>query len=290
MSEVHYSIKDLENLTNIKAHTIRIWEQRYNILEPLRTETNIRFYLDEHLKKLLNVNLLYNSGYKISSIAKLSNEEFIKTVKNVIEQDSSSKKEKNLIEGILEFDSKKIFNLLQENCEQTGLEDVYENIISPSLKKIGELWQVNTINVAHEHFYSNILRDFIISETLKINNPPTKDAVVLFLHENERHELSLLFTQYLLKANGYHCIYFGQQLPLSDLKSALDKINPTYVISSFITQITTDRFKEIIDDICEVANPKKLILNGFTAVKFKNEISKNIHVLTSTKSLKNIFV
>lgn len=290
MSEVHYSIKDLENLTNIKAHTIRIWEQRYNILEPLRTETNIRFYLDEHLKKLLNVNLLYNSGYKISSIAKLSSSELIDAVKEIIEKDSRGNKEKIIIEGILEFNAKKIVNLLEKSTADNGLEDVYETIISPSLKMIGELWQVNTINVAHEHFYSNILRDFIISETLKIKTSPSKETVVLFLHENEKHELGLLFTQYYLKLKGYNCIYFGQQLPINDLKSALIEIKPKYVISSFITQITKERFKSIIDEICEVTKSKNLILNGFTATKYKNEISNNIRILTSTKTLKKIFV
>lgn len=165
---IRYSIKDLENYTEIKAHTIRIWEQRYNLLSPKRTDSNIRYYSHQDLKKILNINLLYLNGLKISKIAKLSENEITEQAKQIIVEKSVSGNEEvdTLLIAITSMDAEEIRRLLWQYDGQFDLRELYKNIIVPLLVKMGELWQTNSLSVAHEHHFSNILRDFYI---VKIN-------------------------------------------------------------------------------------------------------------------------
>ena len=161
MASLRYSIKDLENFTQIKAHTIRIWEQRYGLLEPKRTDTNIRYYSEDDLKKILNINLLYNSGYKISKIALLSEEEIIEEAKSFIlvtETDKQSEIDA-ITMLILDFNGSAIKKALGVELAKTKLDNMYEDIVIPLLNKIGQLWQVNSINIIHERYFSNIFRE-----------------------------------------------------------------------------------------------------------------------------------
>ena len=207
-----YSIKDLENFTGIKAHTLRIWEQRYNLLEPNRTPTNIRYYTDRDLKKILNVNLLYNNGYKISKIASMSGDQILEKATELLysQPDSSDDHVEYFIRMIIELDEPAIMERMNALAEQVGVIEFYTGTMIPLLQRVGELWQLDTITVSHEHFFSNILRDFFIRETSKIASPiEAKGRVVLFLHEREMHELSLLFYYYVLKSRNYECYYLG---------------------------------------------------------------------------------
>ena len=163
MTEIRYSIKDLENFTQIKAHTIRIWESRYGLLTPSRTDTNIRYYGEEDLKKILNINLLYTSGLKISKIAALTELEIISNSKALIlEEDTDKQSEIDMLTVmILAFDGDAIKYYLDERLEKEELEDLYITVVIPLLEKIGQLWQVNSIDIIHEHYFSNIFREFI---------------------------------------------------------------------------------------------------------------------------------
>ena len=192
MIEVRYSIKDLENFTGIKAHTIRIWEQRYGLFVPKRTETNIRFYNEEDLKKILNINLLYTDGIKISKIAQLDYTEIREKAKYIIENRNVEEVPEinELIIAILEFDKTKVKDIL--NNHPNGIFNQFSVIIIPFLAKIGELWQVNTIEVVHEHFFSNLYREFIISNINNLDSTDTNEKkALLFLHEEEQHEFSI---------------------------------------------------------------------------------------------------
>lgn len=202
MSDLRYSIKDLENFTKIKAHTIRIWEQRYGLLTPKRTETNIRYYSENDLKKILNINLLYNSGYKISKIAMLSEHEIIDNAKSIILSSNNENQSEidKLTLLILDFKGHKIKSYIEDLLKESTLDEVYESVFLPLLQKIGELWQVNSISVIHEHYFSTIFRQQLISEINEIKTPidPLKTAV-LFLHDNEEHEFGILMYCYLLR-------------------------------------------------------------------------------------------
>ncbi|MFT5778616.1 MAG: DNA-binding transcriptional MerR regulator, partial [Crocinitomicaceae bacterium] len=264
MANLRYSIKDLENFTQIKAHTIRIWEQRYGLLIPKRTDTNIRYYSEDDLKKILNVNLLYTSGYKISKIAQLSEEEIIEESKSLIlvtEVDKQSEIDA-LTMLILDFKGSEIKEVLDLELATNKLEDVYEKMVLPLLKKIGQLWQVNSINIIHEHYFSTIFREFLIAniESIKTKRDPLKRAL-LFLHDNEEHEFAILIYYYLLRQNGYDCHYFGQNVPVKEINSAFTQINPQLVVSTFTAKISEKNFKKIETVLLEMSKKSQVIVS-----------------------------
>ena len=285
---IRYSIKDLENYTEIKAHTIRIWEQRYNLLSPKRTESNIRYYSHEDLKKILNINLLYLNGLKISKIAKLSEEEITEHAKKVIVDKSVSgnKEVDTLIIAITSMDADKIRKLLWEYDKQFNLRELYKNVIMPLLIKMGELWQTNSISVAHEHHFSNILRDFYI---LKINAlvPEKKNgkSVILFLPEHEEHELSLLYFQYLLKDAGFNCIYLGKNVPLVDLETSIEQVKPDMIISNLITRIKGKNVKKFFNELIQRSRGVEIRISGSFTNEILKEIPSDIRIITSEKGL-----
>lgn len=282
MSENRYSIKDLENFTQIKAHTIRIWEQRYNMFEPKRTDTNIRYYNDSDLKKILNINLLYNHGYKISKIAALPEPEIINVAKEIImkgESDFQSDID-HLILSILEFDKTSIISRLETRAEELSIEGLYDKIIIPTLLKIGELWQVNSFEIIHEHFFSNLLRDFLINKIHSLeNSTDVLRSAVLFLHEEEEHELSLLMYHYLLKRKGYKCHYFGQNVPIAEVDFAVEKINPQMVVSVFVATVKEKVFGSIMTHLAEINKSSQVVISGSQLDSYPELIPKGIQVV-----------
>lgn len=291
MEEVRYSIKDFENFTKIKAHTIRIWEQRYGLLEPKRTSTNIRYYEDEDLKKILNIKLLYENGFKISKIAKLSQAEFIQQVKQVIEQEEIEFNSTidDIILNITSFHEENIRKTLCDFRDSIGMEKLYTDIIIPVFVKIGKLWQVNTIDVCHEHFFSNIYKFFIISslESLPLNTTASKKAV-LFLHDFEEHEFSLLMNAYILRKSGVKTYYFGQKSPLEDLEVIIGRIEPDFVLSSFIRVLSEKEFEELVAQIESISGKHKVIINGEQAYRYKSQVPVGFELIQSVQDLKTI--
>lgn len=291
MSGNKYSIKDLENFTLIKAHTIRIWEQRYNLFEPKRTDTNIRYYNDDDLKKILNINLLYNHGNKISKIAALTDPEIISFAKEIIMENHSDFQSDIdfLIVSILNFDKTSINNTLNEKIEELSMEGVYDKIIVPTLMKIGELWQVSSFEIIHEHFFSNLLRDFIIKKTNELNN--SSDIVksaVLFLHAQEQHELPLLMHQFILTRNGYACHYFGQNVPIEEINFALEKIKPQMVVSVFVAQVKEKVFQSLMNNLEEINKTSQVVISGGQLENYPDLIPKDIHVVKTFKQITNL--
>jgi len=279
MSKLQYSIKDLENFTKIKAHTIRIWEQRYGLLEPSRTNTNIRYYSENDLKKILNINLLYNSGYKISKIALLNENEIIANAKSIILNSTSEHQSDidKLILLILDFNGSKIEEFILEACKNTSLVEVYKNIFLPLFQKIGELWQVNSINVIHEHYFSNIFRQFLISEIQKLKVKPNKSKrALLFLHDSEEHEFGILVSNYILKANSFQCHYLGQKSPINEVSSAIDQIKPNLVITTFTTKISEKYLDKITKLLDEISTNRTVMVSGSQLNNMKAQFNKNI--------------
>ena len=232
-----YKIKDIEVLTGIKAHTIRIWEKRYGILEPERTDTQIRTYNDRDLTHLLNISMLNKSGYKISKIAGLSNEEIAELVWNLKYNDVENADEK-LVLALVELDEKLFNDTLNHLIALHGLEKAFSDIIIPFLERIGVMWIVGTINPAQEHFISNLIRQKVIGEIDKLPIPQqSSEKIMLFLPEHEWHELGLLFYQYTLRKNHVNTIYLGQSLPYDSLILAVEKVQPTAILTSWLTAV-----------------------------------------------------
>ncbi len=285
---VRYSIKDLENYTEIKAHTIRIWEQRYNLLTPQRTDSNIRYYSNEDLKKILNINLLYLNGLKISKIAQLSESEITSKAKEIVVSNSESghKEIDTLIIAIAEMNADEIRRLLTTYDEQFSFRTLYSTIIIPLLIKMGELWQTNSISIAHEHHFSNILREFYILKTNLLNPKKTRNkTALLFLPEHEEHELTLLYFQYLLKEEGFHCIYLGKQVPLDDLAQTVDQIKPDLVITNLIARIQTKEVPHFFTRLLESCKQSEIRLAGSFVAEIREYIPQEIIIVSSEKEL-----
>lgn len=284
-----YSIKDLENFTKIKAHTLRIWEQRYALLSPERTATNIRYYSDKDVKKILNINLLYQNGYKISKIAKLQEKEIFQIASDILKSsDVSDRDEINgFIENILDLNEAAIVEGLARINDDVGLEKLYPDVLIPLLEKIGTLWQVDAISVSHEHFLSNLLREFLITEITKLPaSKVAKGKVILFLPEHEKHELSLLFYYFLLKKRNYDCYYLGQSVPMKDLKSFAKEVQPDYLISSLIAELSESEFQELFEGFAEAADLSKFYIGGYQMLKNNIKLNSKVNILKGIEDFK----
>lgn len=215
-----YSIKELEKLAGIKAHTIRIWEKRYNLIEPHRTNTNIRYYTDSDLKKILNVAVLYRHGIKISSIAKLNERELKEEIISVsTTSHSSDTLIDSMILSMIDLDEYKLEAMIDKSILKIGLKATVTDVLYPFLEKVGILWQSGDVYPAQEHFVSYLIRQKIIAATDHISNTfnPEGKKFLLFLPEGEWHEIALLFAQFLIREANHEVIYLGQSVPYSDV-------------------------------------------------------------------------
>lgn len=229
-----YSIKDLENISGIKAHTIRIWEKRYNILEPLRTETNIRLYDAANLQKLLNITLLHNHGYKISKISQHPSEKIPSLVKDIVTIKTFKSHAINAFKmAMLDFDQNKFYEAYEELLTDKSFTDIFKEIFIPLLNEIGFLWQTNTITAAHEHFISNLIKQKLCAEIDKVlkSQKIIEDQVfILFLPSQEAHDLGLKYLSYEIAKNGYAFLYLGENIDINDLKKIATQFdNPVFL-------------------------------------------------------------
>ncbi|MBT8220837.1 MAG: MerR family transcriptional regulator [Bacteroidia bacterium] len=237
-----YSIKDLEKLSGIKAHTIRIWEQRYSLLHPKRTDTNIRYYLEDDLKLLLNVALLNRNGYKISKIAKLTHEEIIRKVEEISSNTTEQLSQVDaLTMAMIEMDEYKFDRIITANIHQIGFERTVIEVIQPFLEKLSVLWLTGSVNPCQENFITCLIRQKLL---VAIDNEPVSlgsdvKKFVLFLPENVNQELSLLLLQYLIKARKHRVIYLGNGIHPDDLSQVAEIVKPDYfftIISEFFNE------------------------------------------------------
>lgn len=230
-----FSIKDLENLSGIKAHTIRIWEKRYNILEPMRTDTNIRLYDIENLQKLLNITLLHSHGYKISKISKFPAEKIPQLVKDIITDKSAKSHALTVFKmAMMNFDQGLFLNTYNELLTEKSFSVVFNEVFIPLLNEVGILWQTGTITPAHEHFVCHLIRQKLLSniEKLQLQEPTSNDKVfVLFLPQNEIHELALIYLNFEILSKGYKTVYLGQSIPIENLKVFSEYFEKTIFVS-----------------------------------------------------------
>ena len=240
-----YSISDIEGLIGIKAHTIRAWESRYNLVPPKRTPTNIRFYDEDDLKLLLNIVTLNGKGYKISRIAKMSKQQISEMVTQFkSDWNNDAVQVLHLSDATLKYDEVAFAEILSGCINEMGLTKTMDLVLFPFMKKVGMLWQTGAIDPSHEHFASNLIRDRIIVEIDKVVKPEKENPkrFLLFLPEVEMHETGLLFARYLLKKCGMDTLYLGQEIPYSDVKKVIGSYQPDY---AFIVLTSLNLGKDI---------------------------------------------
>jgi DNA-binding transcriptional MerR regulator len=246
-----FSIKNLEHLSGIKAHTIRIWEKRYNLFEPERTDTNIRLYNLENLQKLLNVTLLYNNGYKISKIASFSSQEITENVHKLTINKNADDWSIGLFKlAMINFDQRLFTKTFNDLLEQFTFSEVFKNVFVPLMNELGVLWQTNSISPSHEHFITSLVKQKIhaMCEDLQQKSTRRTDRrFVLFLPDNEIHELGLLYLQYEVLNNGFQCVFLGQSVPIESLSNLVDIGEPITFITYFTIEPTQDKIKAYLN-------------------------------------------
>jgi DNA-binding transcriptional MerR regulator len=234
-----FTIKDLENLSGIKAHTIRIWEQRYNFLKPCRTETNIRYYCSEELKTILNISLLNKYGFKISHINRMSDQELRSKIISLT--DTGARQERlinDLIAYMIEMNVERLDQVLDNYVQTHGIERAITQIIFPFLHRIGILWITNHIQPAQEHLVSNIIRrKLIVGIESVVSIRQVKQTVLLFLPEGEYHELGLIYVHYLLRTRGARVLYLGADTTLTDVEFVVKHKRPD-LLYTHLTSVT----------------------------------------------------
>lgn len=251
-----FSIKDLENLSGIKAHTIRIWEKRYQVLEPMRTDTNIRLYDLSNLQKLLNITFLHEYGYKISKIASLPETEIPALVKQIVSSKNAKNHAINAFKmAMMNFDQQLFLNTYNWLAEEKSFREIFHQVFLPLLDEIGLLWQTDTISPANEHFISYLIRQKIIlnSEKLQFLDPTKQDKVfVLSLPVNEIHELGLMYLHYEILLQGYKSIYLGESMPIHNLKDLKKHFSSIVYVSCLTVKPDRDEVNAYVQEMTDV--------------------------------------
>lgn len=273
-----FTIKDLENLSGIKAHTIRIWEQRYSFLKPQRTNTNIRYYSNDDLKTILNISILNKYGFKISHINKMSAADVQARVAELNIAGAQLQRIVNeLIQSMVDLDTIAFEKVLEKQISTNGIEKTIIKIVFPFFERIGILWQTGHINPAQEHLTSNIIRQKLIvgidqaKPILKVNK-----SFLLFLPEREHHELGLLLVYYLLKKRGAEVSYIGANVPLKDAQFVAEAKRPDYVYIHLTSTSPGFIFPKFLSSIVEKIPKPKLIISGYPTAGYKKTLPKNV--------------
>ena len=285
-----YSIKDLEKLSGIQAHTIRIWEKRYRLVTPQRTDTNIRVYSDDDLKRLLNVAVLNHNGLKISKIARLNDVEIKDKIINLSSDLSDSAGQlDSLVVAMVELDESKFESNINNLIDQIGFEETFVKVVYPFLSKIGVLWQTGNINPSQEHFASNIIKRklFVAIDQLSLNTSASA-KFIFFLPEGEFHELGLLFYTYILKKNGLFPIYLGQSVPFEDLIAVQNAYDAEFMFTLLTTSLQDISYPEYLNKLSKTFKKQRIFVAGEQTVRLEIKRSSNITRVKSPDHLKEI--
>jgi DNA-binding transcriptional MerR regulator len=281
-----FSIQEISTLTGIKAHTLRIWEQRYNILKPKRTSTNIRFYDDDDLKLLLNISVLNNEGHRISQIAKLTDEEInARVVEYASHSNDLTVHLQALTSATLNLDEASFERILFTSIQQIGMERTMSEVIFPFMKKIGQMWMSGSIQPAYEHFISNLIRQKLIvaiDGQVRISQKNPRKFLI-FLPEGETHELGLLFANYMIRSRGHIAVYLGQSTPLVDLEKVSIKFQPDFLFMTLTAGRLRKPLNEYISALIAKFPVAKLILTGQYAISQKENLPEDTLLIESTE-------
>ena len=281
-----YSIKDLERLSGIKAHTLRIWEQRYKIVEPKRTPTNIRYYSDDDLRRILNISLLNQNSFKISHIAKMTDDEMFAEVIRLTGSDSSINSQIDILTlCMVEVDEERFEKVMSGNILRHGFEKTMVNIIFPFLEKVGYMWMTGTINPAQEHFISNLIRQKLIVaiDGQVINNTSKEGSYMLFCPEKEFHEIGLLFMNYLLRTRKCKTIYLGAAVPMDDVELIYDIHKPAYLLVHITIVPDGWDIQQYVEELAKKFPQSTLLISGQALSAYDLALPKNATYIDSTE-------
>lgn len=272
-----YSINVLAQLSDIKAHTIRIWEKRYNLFDPDRTSTNIRYYNDEQLRKLLNITILYENGLKISNIAKLSDNELFRKAGELSQAQNNEKTEiAKLVIGMMSFNEAQFSEIIHQAYQKFGVWRTFAEVIYPFLHRVGILWMTDSISTTHEHFVSNIIRAKLLQESIPATGNARPRNFLLFLPEGEWHELGLLFYNYLIRNRGHRVIYLGQSLPLSDIEAVIKRFPDIELFGLTTVKMLAGDFRRMLEELVERYPNQRIYFAGKQIATFKGKVPKNL--------------
>lgn len=278
-----YSIRDLEHLSGVKAHTIRIWEKRYGLLSPDRTDTNIRYYSDSDVRKILNVAMLIKNGYKISHIASFDESKIQAEVIRINRQSSDPNKYiDQLMMLTVNLDSLGFEQLLDSIIREIDFRKTMEEIVFPFFERIGVLWQAGSIFTAHEHFVSNLIRNRLIREAGKFSNDDSERLILFFLRENEWHELGLLYLNYLAAQAAFRCVYMGQSLPFDDLSNLLSAGKYDFICTSFVHAMEKPELEQYLVNLSLAFNSGKILVSGRQLGLNKPKLPSNVSIVKSS--------
>ena len=286
-----FTIKDLENISGIKAHTIRIWEKRYDLLKPKRTSTNIRYYSNDSVQKLLNIVLLNNNNFKISKIAKMSEEELVLQSRELAFSSGINDEAINSFKlSMFQFDKVLFNNTYNKLLHKKTFREIFKDVFIPFLNHIGLLWQTDTLLPAHEHFISNLIAQKIQinTEKLQYSVSNSNKTYVLFLPENEIHELGLLYLNYELVLRGHHTIYLGQSLPLNNLDYFFKNGREICFITSMTVMPYDDKIESYfneIDTILKDKNHQLIAIGRKTNLVNNKQFNSKIELYDSVSEL-----
>lgn len=286
-----YSIKDLELLSGVKAHTLRIWEQRYDFLKPHRTDTNIRYYTDEELKSVLNISLLNRHGLKISRIAHLSAQEISNKVLDIsVQKQEPDVLLDSLIHSMIEFDENRFEKVLSQAITKHGFELAFSDVLFPFMVRAGVLWSTGTIRPAQEHFISNLLRRklCVAIDSLVVQRNANTRKFVLFLPEGETHELLLLYTEYLLRKHNHEVAYLGNSVPFDDIDFVEKTFKPDCLLTYFTIPFLDVPLQTYVDSLSSAFPNCKIVVGGAQLELNECKLPLNVTRLSSFADLQQV--
>lgn len=284
---VVYSINDIEKISGVKAHTLRIWEKRYGIIQPKRTESNIRYFLDDDLKHVLNIALLNKNGIKISKIAKMPLDEILRMAAELSAVHSQHEDQlDSLTLSLLELNESKFDRIVESYIDQRGFEVTMLEVIYPLLDKLGLMWMTGSITGAHERFIRAFIRQKIISaiDKLAVSQHETLSFLV-FLPVNEDHELSILFSQYLIKRRGFRIINLGLNTSLDNVRDACEITQPDYLYTIINDGNLGLSMKDYIEKLSDASKSAKILVSGIQVARHHIKTNHNIQVLSGFTEL-----
>jgi MerR family transcriptional regulator, light-induced transcriptional regulator len=282
-----FTIKDVENLSGIQAHTLRIWEQRYDFLKPQRTETNIRHYSEDELKSILKVALLNRFGYRISRISRMSPEEMETKILELIPMEARHQHTINqMLEYMIHMQLDEFDDLLKQIIHEQGIKQALLEVVFPFLQRIGTLWATGRINPAQEHFVSNIVRQKLLAETENLPVPMhSHTKVLLFLPEGEVHETSILFLQYLIKEQGLQNWYLGASVPLSDVSFVVNAKNPSHLCTHLTAVSQSFNLEKFISQLHQLVPQTPILVSGAVTDGYDKQLPDNVVINKSFEEM-----
>jgi DNA-binding transcriptional MerR regulator len=284
-----FTISQLSRFSGIKPHTIRIWERRYNALKPKRSKGNTRYYDGSQLRRLLNIVSLMESDYKVSDLGSMPDEKLFKLLHAAI---SENKEQADyyiaqLISAGMSFNEAHFEKVFSHCLLRYGLKEAYVQMLCPMLERIGLLWSANNIPPAQEHFISHLVRQKILTAIDSLPPAVKGDPWLLFLPEEEYHEIGLLFASYLLRSSGKRCIYLGPDVPLSSVKSTIATTRPSHLLFFMVHFDEPQRAQQYLEKM-KASFSKKIFIAGNIELISQLKLGSRIQWLSTTAELENI--